>query len=264
MQKIYLDEVGKRSVVDERYENFAGDLWVKDSTKQSINTLSDIHKTAYNISPSANQFPDTFSIWSIKDNYGTLSEKEETAYEITYLLEESSYNSKTYWHKNVHEDPSKLTFWFDFLGTEGSDIFKYSVKEIGSRTKFINDSAVKAIQYDEIPEVVFVSRLNEEVPSGYTKIQLPSGYEGLFSISTKGKSAKEKIDELLYAHSYSIESAAINTIPIYYLEPNTRILIRDEKSNIDGEYLISKITIPLTYNGTMNLTATKINPNLAV
>ena len=268
IQNIYLDEMGKLSVVDdryERYENFTdGGLWVRDSTKQSIKDLSDIHKAAYNISPNANQFPDAYFISSVEDNYGTLSEEEETAYEITYLLEEPSYNLKTHWHKNVHEDPSKLTFWFDFLGTEGSDIFKYSVKEIGARTKFINDSAVKVIQYDEIPEVVFVSKIDEEAPSGYTKIQLPSGYGGLFSISTKGKSAKERIDELLYTHSYSIESTAINTIPIYYLEPNTRILIRDEKSNIDGEYLVSKITIPLTYNGTMNLTATKIDPNLVV
>ena len=264
MQKIYLDEAGKRSIVDERYKNFTGDLWVRDSTKQSVSTLSDVHKIAYNISLSENQFPNAYLIWRVKDNYGTLSEEEETAYEIIYLLEEFNYNSKTYWHKNVHEDPGKLIFWLDFLGTEDSDIFKYSVKEIGSRTKFINDSAVKVIQYDEIPEVVFVSKIDEEAPSGYTKIQLPSGYEGLFSISTKGKSAKERIDELLYTHSYSIESTAINTIPIYYLEPNTRILIRDEKSNIDGEYLVSKITIPLTYNGTMNLTATKINPNLVV
>lgn len=264
MQKIYMDETGKRSIVDERYKNFTGTLWVKDSEKQSINNLSDTCKIAYGISTSTGQFPNTFSIWSVEDNYGTLSEEKETAYEIVYLSEESSYNSKTYWNKDVHEDPSKLTFWFDFLDAEGSDIFKYSVKEIGSRTKFINDSSVKVIQYDKIPEVVFVSKLSEEAPSGYTKIQLPSGYEGLFSISTKGKSAKERIDELLYAHSYSIESTTINTIPIYYLEPNTRILIRDEKSNIDGEYLVSKITIPLAYNDTMNLTATKINPNLAV
>ena len=262
MQKIYLDEAGKQSVVDKRYKNSVGALWVKDSTKQNIKDLSKEHKIAYNISLSENQFPNDYLVWSIEDNYGTLSETEETAYENVYLLEEFNYNSKTHWHKNVHEDPSKLTFWLDFLSAEDSDIFKYSVKEIGPRTKFINDSAVKVIQYDEIPEVVFVSKIEEEVPSGYTKIQLPSGYEGLFSISTKGKSAKERIDELLYAHSYSIESATINTIPIYYLEPNTRILIRDEKSNIDGEYLVSKITIPLTYNGTMNLTATKINPNL--
>jgi hypothetical protein len=39
------------------------------------------------------------------------------------------------------------------------------------------------------------------------------------------------------------------------------VLVKDEKSNIDGEYLVSKITIPLTYNGTMNLVATKVNPN---
>jgi hypothetical protein len=46
------------------------------------------------------------------------------------------------------------------------------------------------------------------------------------------------------------------------LEPGVRILIKDEKSNIDGEYIVSKITIPLTYNGTMNISATKAVSNI--
>jgi hypothetical protein len=41
--------------------------------------------------------------------------------------------------------------------------------------------------------------------------------ETMFSISAQGKSAKERLDELLYQHSYCIESATITTIPIYYL-----------------------------------------------
>jgi hypothetical protein len=39
----------------------------------------------------------------------------------------------------------------------------------------------------------------------------------MFSISAQGKSAKDKVDELLYQHGYCIESAIITTIPIYYL-----------------------------------------------
>jgi hypothetical protein len=81
-------------------------------------------------------------------------------------------------------------------------------------------------------------------------------------MSYNGKSAKERIDELLEAHSYCIESSTITSIPIYNLEPNTKISIIDEKSNINGEYLVSKITIPLTYNGTMNITATKVVSNI--
>ena len=65
------------------------------------------------------------------------------------------------------------------------------------------------------------------------------------------------IDEMLYQQSYCIESININAIPVYSLQPNTRISIADDKSGINGEYLVSRITIPLTYNGTMSITATK-------
>jgi hypothetical protein len=63
---------------------------------------------------------------------------------------------------------------------------------------------------------------------------------------------------LLYNHAYCIESVSITSVPIYSLEPNKRIYIEDKSSGICGEYLLSKITIPLAYNGTMNLTATKV------
>ena len=81
--------------------------------------------------------------------------------------------------------------------------------------------------------------------------------ENLFTISSKGKSAKERIDELLYQHSYCIESINLSALPVYHLKPNTRIFVRDDNSNINGEYVINKITIPLTYNGTMNISAIK-------
>ena len=79
----------------------------------------------------------------------------------------------------------------------------------------------------------------------------------MFSLSSQGKSAKDRLDELIYNHSYCIESASITTIPIYYLQPNTRIYISDQKSNLQGDYIISKMTIPLAYNGTMSISATK-------
>ena len=84
----------------------------------------------------------------------------------------------------------------------------------------------------------------------------------MFSISAQGKSAKDRLDELIYQHGYCIESATITTIPIYYLQPNTRIHISDQKTNLDGDYIISKMTIPLAYNGTMSITATKAAENI--
>ena len=56
---------------------------------------------------------------------------------------------------------------------------------------------------------------------------------------------------------YCIESISINSIPIYHLQPNTRVMVYDEDSKINGEYLVNKITIPLTFNGTMSISAVK-------
>ena len=51
------------------------------------------------------------------------------------------------------------------------------------------------------------------------------------------------------------ETKTISIIPNYNLEPNNKIMLLDEP------YVIKKITIPLTYNGVMNLELTKIYNN---
>ena len=86
---------------------------------------------------------------------------------------------------------------------------------------------------------------------------MPQNFENYFSISSQGLSAYNKFEDLLYQHSYCTDSVSITAIPIYYLEPNKRIKVFDEQSKVNGDYLISKITIPLTYNGTSAITATK-------
>ena len=164
-----------------------------------------------------------------------------------------------YWNKTVFEAPQNLNFWFDFLDTEG-ELSQYSVKNVGCRPKAINDSSVKAIYFRETPSVVFTTDFDKDrnESSAYTYINAGrAGMNTMFSISSQGKSAKQAIDDLLYKHGYCIESATINTIPIYYLEPNVRVHIMDEKTNLDGYYNVSKLSIPLTYNGTMSITATK-------
>lgn len=73
---------------------------------------------------------------------------------------------------------------------------------------------------------------------------------------------KDKLDELINDYGYCIESITLNSIPIYYLEPNTRIYINDPQTNVQGDYIISKITLPLAYNGTMSITATNAVENI--
>lgn len=54
------------------------------------------------------------------------------------------------------------------------------------------------------------------------------------------------------------ETVNISCLPIYFLVPNSKIKLYDEKSNIDGEYKINEVTIPLDISSSMSVSATKI------
>ena len=175
-----------------------------------------------------------------------------------YFLE----GDNIYWNKNIQNSPELLNFWFDFIDENNSELGKYSVKSIGDRAKSVNDSDVTAIYFREVPNIIFTTAdeyVNNEVKdkTGYIPVLITSGMESLFSISARGKNAKDAFDELLYNYSYCVENISLTCLPIYYLYPNSRIKVIDKNTNINGEYLVSKITLPLTYNGTMNITATK-------
>ena len=162
-----------------------------------------------------------------------------------------------YWNTKIHLDPNSLLFWFDFLDTEG-DLGNYSVKKVGSRSKVVNETAVKSIYFKETPEVLFIVHPKEQVADleGTSRIPIwiQSNMEQLFYKSGQGLSAIAKANELINQYTANVESLSITSIPIYYLQPNTRIYIKDQ-----GDFTIGKISYSLAYNGTMNISATKIN-----
>lgn len=171
------------------------------------------------------------------------------------------------WNYKLYFQPTALDFWFDFLD-EGEVAQNYGVKVIGLRTKAVNNDKVSAVYFTKLPTICFYTaadsenwkkKTDEQVmrQSGYTFALLPPGLENNFQISSRQLSAKDYLDSLLYQFSYVPEQLSITALPIYYLEPNTRIYVHDEETAIDGEYIINKITLPLTYNGTMSITANK-------
>ena len=177
---------------------------------------------------------------------------------------------RLYWNTAVFEAPETLNFWIEFLDS-GTELAQFSVPMVGDRSKTVNEDKAGAIIYKEIPDLILYdtfntagngpdySKLRGDIQdnSGYTFIYLPKGFAQYLTISYRNMSVKNKIDELLYQFAYCIENITITAIPIYYLEPNTRIYVQDQTTQINGEYIVSKITLPLTYNGTMQITATK-------
>ena len=167
-----------------------------------------------------------------------------------------SFGDNKCWNKDIIDNPELLNFWFDFIQSD-REFSEFNIKNIGIRTKVENSSNVKGIAFKKTPSVIFTKNiLEEEKNSAYKYIQIPN-IEAMFSISSQGKSAFDRLEELVYKHGYCAETVTLQTIPIYHLEPNTSIYIYDNDTNIEGRYIINRISIPLTYNGTMSITATK-------
>ena len=59
-------------------------------------------------------------------------------------------------------------------------------------------------------------------------------------------------------HVLSASTISITSLPIYYLQPNTLIYVEDKESGIKGDYILNSFSLPLTYNGTMSISATKV------
>lgn len=231
-------------------------LYVRDSDNNKYIAYTELPAEVRALYRPNGKFVQELSYTKTK-NTGELLEDTHTD-KVYYYEQYYGFDEETNWANEVYDAPESLLFWFDFLDAEGSEMGKYAVNTIGIRSKAISDNDVKTIYYREIPQVIFQTGIETyEHQTGYTYIQLQGTMENLFTISSKGKSAKERTEELLYTHGYCAESVNLTAIPVYHLEPNSRITIQDADSGISGEYLVNKITIPLTYNGTMSITATK-------
>ena len=238
-KEAYQEQVSKMEAKIERTRTILDDARVRDNADDIATWTAKLDAL-------------TASLQNFKDDYAQNYYQDRD--------ENGQSHPRKYWHKNVFEHPESLNYWFDFLDSDG-ELNQYSVKMVGSRPKAINDSNVKSIYFRDTPAIIFATAaemMTLERDTGYRYFQIsPQDGVNMFSISAQGKSAKEEIDVLLYNHSYTTESVTITCIPIYYLQPNTRITVHDDKTGIYGEYIISKMSIPLSYNGTMSINATK-------
>lgn len=174
----------------------------------------------------------------------------------------SSWDATNHWNPDVFNEPANLNFWLDFIDT-GSEIGKYSINQIGRRTKVVNETTITSIYNSEVPDIIFIEGLNESLIAQYQGIGqryfiLTPEYYDLFSVSTTGVSCFDRIREQMYQTLSYNTSISITCLPKYYIEPNNIINIEDRVSGIHGNYLITQYTLPLAYNGTMSITATEV------
>ena len=209
------------------------------------------------------------------EKFGTDQDTEENNPYFQYYAELKEefpkiFNLETRTYKiDMEEHPDQIGYYLDFID-EDSELGQYSVSNIGRRAKIIDDNneGINCVFEPTIPDIVYIdtSRYTaEQVQSMRTKMssigqiwtQIPSEISPLLSIGGSLNSCFEKIKDLLYQYTHVNNTISITTLPIYYLEPNTRITVDDQPAGIHGDYIIQSISLPLDINSTMNINAYK-------
>ena len=177
-----------------------------------------------------------------------------------YNLQEHKFKEE------VINSPDNIDFFLDILDGDIS-IAKYGVQNIGRRTTTIVDDSINCIFEPEVEDVVFIENENDKANMKKLKqecdqrkqnyVQVDSGIYNMLVNGGVLRSAYEEIRRELYRYTQYNEQISLTALPIYNLEPNTRITVRDVQSDIYGDYMIKSLSIPLDINGTMNISATR-------
>lgn len=191
----------------------------------------------------------------------------------------ADYPGYNHWNPSVREDPASLIFWIDFIDTT-SEVGKYAVSQIGRRMKVVNNDNIKTLFTKQIPPVVFIpdyqevadlleieytnaedaaEKVREYCAANETNyfFQLSPQVESSFVHSSTGPSAFDEIRNLLYQYLIYNTTISISCLPRYWYEPNNMIYLENRENGIQGNYVITQYSLPLTYNGTMSITMTQ-------
>ena len=167
-------------------------------------------------------------------------------------------------YDEVLKTPSDIDYYLDFIDSSAA-ISQFSVQNIGRRSYVSNSNDINCVFEPSIPDFIIIELGQDDTDEkraeceakGQNYIQVTTGIFNLLAIGGSSNSAYNEVKMLLHEYTSYNESITIQSIPIYHLEPNTRIGVRDIESDIYGDYMISSISIPLDISSTMSISATR-------
>ena len=167
-------------------------------------------------------------------------------------------------YEEVLKTPSDIDYFLDFIDS-ASALSELSISNIGRRQKVIVDDKINCIFEPEIPNLILLNTGDEDIEElrkecelkGEDFVQMDAAMFKMVAGGGNFNSAYNLVRELLYQSTSYNECISITSIPVYYIEPNTRITVNDAKSGIFGDYMINSISLPLDINGTMTLSCTR-------
>ena len=163
------------------------------------------------------------------------------------------------WDPEILDNPTNADYFLDFIDTE-SQLNEFEIKNIGRRTKIVNNTSVNCLFAPSIPNLVILLEGDLE---GAAEAE-ENGYDYAFAsqvifdsivLGVNYLDAFSVIRDLLYQHTQYNNVITLQTIPIYYLDVNRLVSVFYDELNINGKFIINSITLPLSADGTMSINA---------
>lgn len=205
--------------------------------------------------------------WRTELYLAYIANKEENAFYFSKELDEEWPKMYDVEHGKFYtDDKASYTYFFDMIDPtqiSNKTIAQFAIDKIGRRPKVITDNNVNCLFSPTPGEFCFIesgtpTSQQERIECINNRdlfIQVSNAMMQNIAIGTAHNSAFDLLRSVLHESIGFNETISLTTIPIYHLEPNMRITVEDEDSDIHGDYIINNITISLTPNGTMSISA---------
>lgn len=178
-------------------------------------------------------------------------------------------------------------YFLDFIDTS-SELGKYSVSAIGRRSDVVSDDKINCLFEPEIPNVIFLNidnpednisentTINDDRGESLSPTELLAAarneadnnshpwtqvHEDIYNNLAIGgykNSAYEKIKYELFYHTNYQRTISLTAIPVFYLEPNSRVTISDRTTNTYGNFMVQNINISFGPGANMSVTLNEI------
>ena len=187
-------------------------------------------------------------------------------YEWGYYDISNNFIKQGRFKADIVQRPNDLQYFLDYLEPT-NNLYGVSVDDIGTKMYSHQQEKIIRLYDNEVPDYILI---DESMDNDYELMVMEKcSYEGQphsvidkeiyanLAIGTKGYSAQETVRSFLYQYTNYNETISLQAIPIYYLDVNRRITVRDKKIGIQGDFIINTITLPLSPSSMMNISATR-------
>lgn len=170
--------------------------------------------------------------------------------------------------RKTYNDLTQGVYYLDFIEPSLSTLSGYSVKSIGRRTHVTVDDNINCLFQPEIPDVVFVNididddekeKIKNECQENFQEWTQVTG-DVFDKLATGGRhnGAFEQIKYDLYMYTRYQKSVSMTVLPVYWLEPNSRIAIKESTTNTYGDFMISNISYAFGPSSTMTVSCSEV------